>query len=75
MVQSPHSWYHHLQAGLTKLDFKPSTLDAGIHYSRGMILITYVDDTLFFGSDLKKIEQTICEIEGLGYGLTLEEGD
>ena len=46
-----------------------------MHYSRGMILITYVDDTLFFGSDLKKIEQTICKLEGLGYGITREEGD
>ena len=75
LVQTPRSWYHHTQAGLTKLDFKPSTLDAGMYYGRGMILINYVKDTLFFGPDLKKIEQTICELEGLGYGLTREEGD
>ena len=75
LVQAPRSWYHHLQAGLAKLDFKPSTLDAGIYYGHGMILITYVDDALFFGPDLKKIEQIICELEGIGYGLTREEGD
>ena len=75
LVQAPRSWYHHLQAGLTKLDFKPSTLDSGMYYSRGLILITYVDDTLFFGPDLKKIEQKICKLEGLGYGITREEGD
>ena len=45
-----------------------------MYYGRGMILINYVKDTLFFGPDLKKIEQTICELEGLGYGLTQEEG-
>ena len=28
LVQDARSWYHHLQAGLTKLYFKPSTLDA-----------------------------------------------
>ena len=54
LVQDPCSWYHHFQAGLTKLDFKPSTLDAGMYYGHGMILITYVDNTLFFGPDLKK---------------------
>ena len=75
LVQAQHSWYHHLQAGITKLDFKPLTLDAGMYYGRGIILITYVNNTLFFGSDLKKIEQTICELEGLGYGITREEGN
>ena len=75
LVQAPRSWYHHLQAGLTKLDFEPSTVDARMYYGRGMILITYVEDTLFFGPDLKNIEQTIYELEGLGYGLTREEGD
>ena len=40
-----------------------------------MILITYVNDTLFFGPDLSKIEQVITELEELGYGLTHEEGE
>ena len=40
-----------------------------------MILITYVDDTLFFGPDLKQIEKGISKLEGLGYGLTREEVD
>jgi hypothetical protein len=75
LVQAPRTWYHHLQKGLNKLDFHVSTLDPGMYYGRGMILITYVDDTLFFGPDLKAIEQVITELEGLGYGLTREEGD
>jgi hypothetical protein len=40
-----------------------------------MILITYVDDTLFFGPDLAAIEQATTDLEGLGYGLTHEEDD
>jgi hypothetical protein len=40
-----------------------------------MILITYVNDTLFVGPDLEKIEKVIKELEELGYGLTREEGD
>ena len=75
LVQAPRYWYHHLQAGLTKLNFKPSTLDARIYYVRRMILITYVNNILLFGTDLQKIEQTICELEGLGYGLIREEED
>ncbi len=46
-----------------------------MYYGRGMIIITYVDDTLFFGPDLKDIEKVITELEGAGYGLTREEGD
>ena len=37
--------------------------------------MAYVDDTLFFGPDLKQTEKFISELEGLRYGLTREEGD
>jgi hypothetical protein len=60
---------------LNELDFKVSALDPGMYYGQGMVLITYVDDTLFFGPDIKAIEKVIAELEGLGYGLTREEGD
>ena len=46
-----------------------------MYYGRGMILITYVDDTLFFGPDIKEIEKVIAELELAGYALTREEGD
>jgi hypothetical protein len=74
LVQAPLSWYH-LQKGLNELDFKVSKFDPGMYYGRGMILITYVDDTLFFGPDIKVIEQVITKLEGLGCGLTCEEGN
>jgi hypothetical protein len=75
LVQAPLSWYNHLQKGLNDLDFKVSLLDLGMYFGRGMILITYVENTIFFGPDLSAIEQAIKELEGLGYGLTREEGD
>ncbi len=75
LVQAPRSWYQHLQKGLNSLDFHPSTLDSAMYYGRGMILITYVDDTLFFGPDIKEIEKVIAELELAGYALTREEGD
>jgi histone deacetylase 1/2 len=75
LVQAPLSWYNHLQKGLQELDFKVSKLDPGMYFGWGIIPITYVDDTLFFGPDVKEIEKVISELEGLGYGLTCEEGD
>jgi hypothetical protein len=32
LVQAPRTWYHHLQKGLTKLDFTVSPLDPGMYY-------------------------------------------
>jgi hypothetical protein len=75
LVQAPRSWYQHLQKGLDDLDFKPSPLDPAMYYGRGMILITYVDDTLFFGPDIKAIEKVISDLELAGYALTREDGD
>ena len=70
LVQAPRSWYHHLQRGLVKLYFVPLSEDPGMYYGRGMILITYVDDTIFSGPDLKHIKNVISELDGLGYGIT-----
>jgi hypothetical protein len=75
LVQAPLSWYNHLQKGLNELDFKVLTLDPGMYYGRGMIIITYIDDTLFFGPDLKAVKEVISELGGLGYGPTCEEGN
>jgi hypothetical protein len=44
LVQVPLSWYNHLQKGLNEFDFKVSTLDPGMYYGRGVILITYADE-------------------------------
>jgi hypothetical protein len=40
-----------------------------------IIISTYVDDTLFFGPDIKEIEKVITELEADGYALTCEDGD
>ena len=46
-----------------------------MYYVRGMILITYVDNKLLFGPDLKQIKKVINELEGFGYSITQEEGE
>jgi hypothetical protein len=65
LVQAPLSWYNHLQKGLQELDFEVSKLNPGMYYGRGMILLTYVDNTLFFGPDLKAIKKVFSSLEGL----------
>ena len=40
-----------------------------------MIMITYVNDCLFFGPDIKEIQKFIKELEKNGYNLTREDGD
>ena len=57
-------------ADLTKLYFAPLEEDPGMYYGQGIIMVTYVNDTLFFGSDMKQIGKVIIELEGLEYGLT-----
>ena len=74
LVQTPLYWYNQLQKGLNDIEFKDSDLEPRIYYSRGMILITYVNDTLLFGPGIKDIEKVISELEGKGYGITCNEG-
>ncbi len=73
LVQAPLAWYEHLQAGLTKLGFVPSEIDPGLYIGNGMVILSYVDDCLFFGPDLNKINQVIKQLKDLKYQLTEEE--
>ena len=59
LVQAPLAWYEHLQAGLLKLGFTPSKIDPGLYFGNGMIVLSYVDDCLFFGPDKNKIDDII----------------
>ena len=40
-----------------------------------MIIITYVDECLLFGSDIKDIQKVIKDLEENGYNFTHEYGD
>ena len=40
-----------------------------------MIIITYVNNCLLFGPDIKVIHKFIKEVEENGYDLTCEDGD
>ena len=43
-------------------------------YGREIILLIYVDNMVFFGTDQDKIDEVIKEVEDYGISLTVEEG-
>ena len=63
LVQAPLAWYEHLQAGLKEIGFTPSKIDPGLYFGNGMIVLSYVDDCLFFGPDKAKIDGVIHELK------------
>ena len=42
-----------------------------MYYVQGMIIITYVDECLLFGSDIKDIQKVIKDLEENGYTILL----
>ena len=75
LVQVPCTWYQHLQKGLKSIEFEPYNLDKEMYYRWGTIVITYVDDCLFFGPDIKGIKKAIMELYDNGYNFTRGYGD
>ena len=75
LVQAPRTQYQHLQKFLKSLEFEPPDLDKEVYYGRGMIVITYVDDCLLFGPDIKEIQNLIKELGENGNYLNGKDGD
>ncbi len=46
--QAAHTWFHHLEPGLTKLGFTASAVDPCLFYRPDCIICLYVDDCLLF---------------------------
>ena len=71
--QSPLSWYLHLDKGLQSLNFVPSPNQPGVYFGNGMVIVCFVDDTLFLGKDGKKIDEVIDKLKAIGFTLTRED--
>jgi hypothetical protein len=54
---------HHLDKGLLKAGFVVSTVEECVVYKGSTIFIVYVDDCIFFGPDLKAIEQAMKDLD------------
>ncbi len=65
LVQAPLYWYNHLKAALEDpaIGFKASDLDPCMFYGHGMVILIYVDDCLFFGPDMKKVNEIIDKLK------------
>ena len=63
LKQAPLRWFERLRDGLLKRGFEQSQLDPWLFYKRGLILLIYVDDCLFFGSEGDLINKEIQDLE------------
>ena len=75
LVQAPMYWYNHLKAELKRVGLVPSPLDPCLFYGRGMVILCYVDDCLFFGPDQQEIDKVILDLKHHGLCLTVERED
>ncbi len=75
LVQAPMYWYEHLNKSLQEAGFKPSDLDPCLFYGRGMVVLVYVDDCLFFGPNKDEINQAIEDLKAQKLSLTVEDDD
>jgi hypothetical protein len=74
LKQAAYNWNNLLTSGLLTLGFKQSEFDPYLFFKDDIICVLYVDDTLFFAKDNKKVDKTISALEALGFKLT-DEGD
>jgi Reverse transcriptase (RNA-dependent DNA polymerase) len=73
LVQAPLYWGNHLKDALEKDGLKQSVSDQCIYIGDNMVILTYVDEVLFFGKSSKKIKAKIKALEVRGFKLTVEE--
>jgi Reverse transcriptase (RNA-dependent DNA polymerase) len=73
LVQAPLYWGNHLKDALEKQGLTQSTSDPCMYCGDGVIVLTYVDDCLFFGKDQNKIDEKIRRIQESGLTLTVED--
>ena len=56
MCEAPRNFYQHLKKGLEDRGLTPSPHDHCLFMSKNLIVITYVDDCIFFARDEKTID-------------------
>lgn len=63
LVQAPMCWGNHLKAALERRGFRQSTSDPCLYVGDDMMVLTYVDDCLFFGKCQDKIDKMIQSLQ------------
>ena len=75
LVQSFMYWFYFLSQKWNSFGFYTSNQEPCLFFGRGMIIVMYVDDCLFFGPDGTKIDKLIQELQDSGMKLTKEDED
>ena len=73
LKDAPQLWADYLAKGLDRCGFVASDDDPGVFLGRGMAIVTYVDDVLFFGPDEDEMEKGIDELQSDGFRLKREK--
>lgn len=74
MKQSPRNFFQFLKGNLEKIGFESQTdLDPCLFVSDKVIVLVYVDDTLFFSPKDEYIEETIQALRDTGMELEAED--
>jgi hypothetical protein len=69
--QAGRVWNQHLAKGLKKAGFVASRVDECVFYKGKTIFIVYVDGGIFFGTDLKEIEQAMKNLDVQGFNFDM----
>ena len=72
LVQSPLYCYNCFKGTFEVRGFKPSPLDTFMFYVRGMVVLIYVENVLFFVTDQYDIYEVIKLLEDADISLTVE---
>ncbi len=74
LVQAPLYWGNHLKEAFERHGLQSlSDYDPCIYVNDDMVVVTYVDDCLFFGRDQAKIDDMINKLKSDGFALTIED--
>ena len=63
LKQASYTWFEKLKAGLKERDFEPSKIDPCLYMKKGMIVLTYVDDCIIIGMEMKAIDAFVASMQ------------
>jgi hypothetical protein len=69
---APLAWFETLKASLESRNFVPSDIDPCLFIHKDMIVVCFVDDLIYLGRDILKIDAMIKDL-GSEFALTVED--
>ena len=76
LKQASFNWFEKLKKGLMDREFVPSAIDPCLYLKKGMIVLTYIDDCIIVGNDMKDIDAFIYSMQhGPENFILTDEGD